>query len=454
MKARFLDTVLREAASAAADHGGGPMADADLLRRFVVGQDHAAFAALVKRHARLVWAVCRQVTAVPSDAEDAFQAVWLALVRHANSIRNGIALPAWLHGTAYRVCMKANRTAGRRRKREEATAPAEANRPVPDSAWDTLLAAVHEEIARLPAGLRTAFVVCDLEGVPPGAAAARLGWKPGTLTGRLCKARQALVSQLTRRGLAPAAALAGCGVGAATAAATVPSTLLAAAASLSAASAVVPSTILELAKAVTEGTMIKSKLLAAGILVAGVLGLSGTASVLAQRPGQSNNQPPGPGPGNGIPGGLPPGGAGGAGGQPGQPGMGMPGMGGGMAAGWEGGMSGRVNAQWEYRLDAMPTDRNAFVSLLTTRGNAGWELCGMVHLTGAQQGPAGRGRPGGGPAGPGVGAPAGSISGPGAGPGGGPGGPGRRSGRARSWPRWARFCRARRRGWAGRRRRL
>jgi RNA polymerase sigma factor (sigma-70 family) len=433
LKVRFLDAVLREAASAAADHGDGPLADADLLRRFAVGHDHAAFAALVKRHARLVWAVCRQVVAAPGDAEDAFQATWLVLVRHADSIRNGTSLPAWLHGTAYRACLKANRTAVRRRGREEATAPAEASRPIPDSAWGALLTAVHEEIARLPSNWRTAFVVCDLEGVPPGAAAARLGWKPGTLTGRLCKARQALVSRLTRRGLAPAAALAGCGVGAATAAASVPSKLLADAASLPATSAAIPSTIFELAKAVTEGTMTKTKLLAAGILVAGVLGLSGTASVLAQRPGQSNNQPPGPGggpgfpggPGVGTPGGQPPGGAGGAPGQPGMPGgMGMAGpgaMGGTMT---RGPMPG---GHWEYKVEPLPGSHDEFVNLLEKRGNEGWEYCGTVGY--GRAGMAGFGRGGrGGPGGGRTGGRGGSGSGGGPGPRGPGNGPGTGSG--------------------------
>jgi RNA polymerase sigma factor (sigma-70 family) len=419
VKARFLETVLREAASAAADHGDEPLADADLLARFVAGRDQAAFAALVKRHARLVWAVCRQVT--PADAEDAFQATWFALVRHAGSIRNGVALPAWLHATAYRISLKANRTAGRRRGREQAAAAVEATRPVPDSAWDTLLSTVHEEIARLPAGLRTAFVVCDLEGVPPGTAAARLGWQPGTLTGRLCKARKVLVNQLTRRGLAPSAALTACGVGAATAAANVPTRLLAVAASLPAAPATIPFTVLELAQAVSEGTMTKMKLLAAGILVAGMIGLSGTASVFAQRPAQPPpGGPPGEGAVAGIPGGQPPGMPGAMAGGPGpQAPGGM--MGGGIMA--RGGFIGV--GQWEYKVEAMPADRGAFVDLLRTRGNDGWEYCGTVNFGGGRQ-PAGvnRGRPGGGRAPGGAGGPGSGLPGSGPGPGVGPGGPG------------------------------
>src|SRR5262249_44188235 len=151
--------------------------------------------------------------------------------------------------------------------------------------------------------------------------------------------------------------------------------------------------VLELAQAISEGTMTKAKLLAAGVLVAGVLGLSGTASVLAQRPLQT---PPGAPPGQGvgvggpagIPGGQPPdGGPIAAGGfAPGQPpGAGVPGMppgaGGpqGPGPGGPGGLGGIARGgfaaagHWDYKVEAMPGSRAAFVELLQNRGNEGWE---------------------------------------------------------------------------------
>ncbi|MBY0513535.1 MAG: sigma-70 family RNA polymerase sigma factor, partial [Gemmataceae bacterium] len=158
---------------------------------------------MLRRHGPMVWAVCRQLLSGTADAEDAFLAAFLALVRSARSIRDTAAVGGWLHGVAVRVAKQLTRTAARRRRREQKTARGEPDRPVPDAAWEALLAAVHDEISRLPAPLRTAFVLCDLQGVRQPDAAGRLGWKPGTLTGRLTRARQLLLERLAGRGLAP-----------------------------------------------------------------------------------------------------------------------------------------------------------------------------------------------------------------------------------------------------------
>src|SRR5262249_51068823 len=69
---------------------------------------------------------------------------------------------------------------------------------------DDLRAVLDEHLACLPAKYRVAMVLCHLQGVPPKAAAARLGWPAGTLASRLSRARQMLAKRLARRGLAPA----------------------------------------------------------------------------------------------------------------------------------------------------------------------------------------------------------------------------------------------------------
>jgi RNA polymerase sigma factor (sigma-70 family) len=403
--------------------------DAELVRTLAADRKagrpgDAPFAELVRRHGPMVWAVCRQSLPEAADAEDAFQAAFLALVRSAGVVRDPTAVGGWLHAVAVRVARQVRRAAARRKQREQKAARPEPERPVPDGTWDALLAAVHEEVDRLPGPLRTAFVLCDLQGVRQPDAAERLGWKPGTLTGRLARARRLLLDRLTGRGLAPAVALAGVGVGTAAAAAAVPAGLMDRVTSLIAGTEAGP-TILELVRGVTPMTLNRTKLFAAAVLAAGLtvgLGSAVLSYAGAQDTGEGaigGAQPPAAGAGPSLPGpatgsldAAQPGALGPRTGQPGpagpmggttggsQPGPAGPmggSTGGFQPGGGGGGFGGGFQPGWEYQVVDKPATREEFVGLLAKQGRAGWEFCGEV--SGFQQNP--RGGPGVGGPGPG-----------------------------------------------------
>ena len=261
---------------------GPPVSDAELLRRFQAN-DERAFAELVKRYGRLVWTVCRSLTRSEADADDAFQATFLVLVENAKKVRDAGKLSAWLHGVAYKVCAKARRSAERRSSRERVVAPREGTgSAVPDSAWDRALAAVHEEVAKLPEPLRVPFVLCCLEGTGVTEAAERLGWKLGTLSGRLTRAKDAVLARLDERGLA-------LGVVAAVGGGAVPAAVAAKAEALARVGFTVPGSIRQLSQGVIGMSMTSAKILVAAVVVACGLGLgAGNGWV-----GRAEAQPPG-----------------------------------------------------------------------------------------------------------------------------------------------------------------
>jgi RNA polymerase sigma factor (sigma-70 family) len=173
--------------------------DAELLRRFAEARDEAAFELLVWRHGGMVLGTCRRVLGRSPDADDAFQAAFLALALRAGSVRCGSSLPGWLHRVALRAALRLR--TGRRESPPlpDVAAPAE---PLPD---DTA-AILDEEIARLPEKLRLVFVLCELEGRTDAEAATQLDCPRGTVLSRLARARERLRARLTRRGLGVAAA--------------------------------------------------------------------------------------------------------------------------------------------------------------------------------------------------------------------------------------------------------
>src|SRR5438128_6196625 len=97
---------------------GAGLTDRQLLEDYLSRQDEAALAALVQRHAPMVWGVCRRVLRNHHDAEDAFQATFLVLVRKAAAIASRELLANWLYGVAHQTALKARATLAKRKGRE------------------------------------------------------------------------------------------------------------------------------------------------------------------------------------------------------------------------------------------------------------------------------------------------------------------------------------------------
>jgi RNA polymerase sigma factor (sigma-70 family) len=182
--------------------------DVLLLERFLDQRDEAAFELLMWRHGPMVLSVCLRVLGDPHEAEDAFQATFLTLVRKGHTIGKGELLASWLYKVASRTALRARARAARRAAGPlPPHGPAAPEQPQPgdELAWRELRPVLDDEVSRLPPKYRAAFVLCYLEGKTNEEAARLLGCPKGTVLSRLARARERLRGQLARRGLAFAA---------------------------------------------------------------------------------------------------------------------------------------------------------------------------------------------------------------------------------------------------------
>jgi RNA polymerase sigma factor (sigma-70 family) len=195
--------------TAAAEQGGQP--DRQLLERFAAAHDEAAFEALVRRHGPMVLGVCRRLLGDVHDAEDAFQAAFLVLAQKAGAVGKRGSVGGFLYRVAYNLALKAKASAAAWR-RERSTGDRSFVDPLTELTGRELLAALDEEMGRLPERYRTPLVLCYLEGRTRDQAARQLGWSLGTLKRRLEQARTRLRGRLERRGVGLPAALLAAGL--------------------------------------------------------------------------------------------------------------------------------------------------------------------------------------------------------------------------------------------------
>jgi RNA polymerase sigma factor (sigma-70 family) len=281
-----LGGVVRCLRRAALLQDGAGMTDGELLERYVRHRDEVAFEALVRRHGPMVLGVCRRVLANEADAEDAFQATFLILVRKAAAVVPRALVGNWLYGVAHNTARKAKAMSSKRRAKEKHAGQAvETGQPKED--WSHLRAALDEALECLPEKYRVPVVLCDLEGRPLREAARQLGWPLGTVAGRLARARVLLAKRLMQRGLMLTAGALAAALAVGEASACIPQSLIRstmqAAASFAPSSAATAGSVSATVAALTEGVlkdMLLSKLkIATAVLLLAVLTVMGLGNI-------------------------------------------------------------------------------------------------------------------------------------------------------------------------------
>jgi RNA polymerase sigma factor (sigma-70 family) len=269
MSTGLLDRVVRHVHTAVLAGGRDGPTDGELLECFVRQRDELAFAALVRRHGPMVLGLCRRVVGNPQDAEDAFQATFLVLVRRAASLGAPELVGNWLYGVAYRTARKARAISARRRQREAQVEELPQPAVEPEGGAAELWGLLDQELNRLPDRYRVPVVLCELEGRSRREVARLLCLPEGTLSSRLAAARKMLARRLSRRGLALTGLTA----------AVAPS--LAATTARAAVAGLVPAPVCALAEGVLQTMMLSKLKIAVAVLL--VLGIFGTGAGLLTR---------------------------------------------------------------------------------------------------------------------------------------------------------------------------
>jgi RNA polymerase sigma factor (sigma-70 family) len=261
-----LSTVLRHLRRAALLSEGAAQTDGDLLNRYLIEHDDAAFESLLVRHGPMVLGVCQRILRNEADAHDAFQATFLVFVRRAVSIQPPGMVGNWLYGVAQRTSLRA-RAMNRQRKANTRLATPMLHDASRDQAQVEFNDLLDRELSQLPDKYRAPVVLCGLEGRSLKEVAQQLECPAGTVASRLARGRELLARRLARQGLALSSPALAMSLGQQAAAAWVPAALFAstaqAASALAAGPALGAGIISSKVLALTEGavrTMFFSKL--------------------------------------------------------------------------------------------------------------------------------------------------------------------------------------------------
>jgi RNA polymerase sigma factor (sigma-70 family) len=286
MATNQLTRVIQTLREATLPHEEAGLTDGQLLESYLHSREATAFAALLRRHGPMVWGVCRRVLRNHQDAEDAFQATFLVLIRKAGSIVAKELVANWLYGVAHQTACKARATTAKRWAREKQVTAMPEPALEQHRLWDDLLPQLDQELTRLPDKYRAVIALCDLEGKTRKEVARQLKLPEGTVASRLATARTMLAKRLARRGLPVSASALAVVLAQNAAAASVPISVASTAiqaAKLFATGQAVPTGVLSAKAVALADQVVKSLLLArlkiatATVVVVSVLGASAIA---------------------------------------------------------------------------------------------------------------------------------------------------------------------------------
>jgi len=185
--------------------------DAALLARYVERGDRPAMGTLFARHADGAYRLALRVARNAADAEDAVQAAFVEVLRHAAKYRGASSVRSWIFGFVVNACRHQAREEGRRAAREARAAAGEAA-PAEDRG---LRAAVRDAVGELEDPYRVPVWLHHCEGLTSGEVADALGVSENTVRSQLSRGVERLREALAAAGVPAGAAAIAAALGAA-----------------------------------------------------------------------------------------------------------------------------------------------------------------------------------------------------------------------------------------------
>jgi RNA polymerase sigma-70 factor (ECF subfamily) len=173
--------------------------DLSLLHRYIATGDPAAFAAIVDRYGRVVYAASMRILGDQGGAQDVSQETFFRLMRQPGSVNQSLA--GWLHRTASRVALDVRRSEKARHDREARYGLQRGQQSADEPKWAELSPIVDQAMDELDEPARTLLVRHFLQGTPQADLAAELGLSASAVCRRIKSALAELQTGLSRRGV-------------------------------------------------------------------------------------------------------------------------------------------------------------------------------------------------------------------------------------------------------------
>ena len=178
--------------------------DGELLAASSRGEE-SAFAGLVERHGPLVYNACLRVLRQVHAAEDATQAVFLALAHKAGErkLQSRASLAGWLYRTAWHVSLHAKEAHVLQEKYEREAGRTKPEASTPNPEWEQIRSVLDREVDKLPEKFRVPIVLHHLQGQSAAMVGTALQCSEQAIKHRLVRGREMLRERLLRAGVSP-----------------------------------------------------------------------------------------------------------------------------------------------------------------------------------------------------------------------------------------------------------